>query len=80
MHPTPQQWNEAVNKLFSDEDRLINNLREMNSIDDKAAFAFIDWIIKNGWRLPDPDGDYVNASGEVVDRKELRMRYEEGVQ
>lgn len=76
MNPTPEQWNEAVEKLFSDEDKLVRKLREMKSIDEEAAFAFVDWTIKNGWHLPDIDGDYINeVTGEVVDGKELRRRY-----
>lgn len=77
MNPTPQQWNEAVEKLFSDEDELLRKIRQMRSIDGSAGLAFIDWTIKSGWRLPDIDGPYINdVTGETVDGKELRRRYQ----
>lgn len=69
-------WNQTVDEMFADEDKLMAKLREFKSIDTEAGIAFIEWAIKNNWRNPIVDGHFINqVTGERITTQELRERY-----
>jgi len=70
-------WQQTVNHLFEDEDKLIEKLRRFQSIDAEAGFRFFEWVIRN-WTLK--GRLYVNKNTrEQVAHQELKKRYKKEV-
>lgn len=78
----PKTWNQAVEELFADEEKLASILREFNAFspDTEATLGFINYAVENKWECPVVDGYFINAvTGERISTKELRARYQNSI-